>query len=179
MALTLSRFFLIPIFGWLFSLNYIYWAVVVVIIAGLTDLLDGYLARRLNMTSDWGKLLDPLADKLLLLTVLFYLGTYKYISLNIFYLVLIKESAMIIGAGILCLQGKFISADGLGKVTTLAFFSAMLLIPFDIKAGYLGLYVAVGLMLLAFARYLLKFLRSILTLGQGKNITPPGGGVSY
>ena len=125
MLLTLSRFLMIPLFGWLFTVN-IYYAILIVGLAGLTDILDGYLARRLAMTSDWGKMLDPLADKLMLLTALFYLGTYNYIALSIFYLVLLKESAMVAGAGILVSQGKFLGGEWIGKTTTVAFFEAIL-----------------------------------------------------
>ncbi|MGI6649178.1 MAG: CDP-diacylglycerol--glycerol-3-phosphate 3-phosphatidyltransferase [Syntrophomonadaceae bacterium] len=160
MALTFSRFLMIPIFGWLFTENR-YYAIVVVLVAGLTDMLDGYLARRLEMTSNWGKLLDPLADKLLLLTVLFYLGTYNIISLLYFYLVLVKESAMVIGASILASRGQFIGADWLGKATTIAFFGAILLIPLELKFGYLFLYLAIGLMIAAFISYLFKFLHCV------------------
>jgi len=160
MLLTLSRFVMIPVFGWLFTVN-LYYALVIIALAGITDLLDGYLARRLEMTSEWGKMLDPLADKLMLLTVLFCLGANNYISFNIFYMVLLKESAMVVGSGILVSQGKFLGADWLGKVTTLAFFAAILLIPLGLRIGYVCLYVAVGLMIIAFIGYLMKFLRCV------------------
>jgi cardiolipin synthase len=160
MLLTMSRFMMIPVFGWLFTVNR-YYAIAIILLAGITDLLDGYLARRLEMTSEWGKMLDPLADKLMMLTVLFYLGINNYISISIFYLVLLKESAMVIGSGILVSQGKFIGADWLGKATTMAFFAAVLLIPFGLKVGYLCLYAALGLMIVAFVSYVMKFIRSV------------------
>lgn len=165
MLLTGSRFLMIPLFAWLFKVN-IYCAVLVLVLAGITDMLDGYLARRLAMTSDWGKMLDPLADKLMLLTALFYLGTYDYIALSFFYLVLFKESAMVVGAGILVSRGRFPGSDWLGKAATSAFFAAVLLIPLGFEIGYLCLYLAVGLMIAAFFSYLIKFLRNMGTVSS-------------
>ncbi len=115
MLLTLSRFLMIPLFGWLFTVN-IYYAILIAGLAGLTDMLDGYLARRLAMTSDWGKMLDPLADKLMLLTALFYLGTYDYIARSIFYLVLLKESAMVAERGSWCPGADSWERNGWGRL---------------------------------------------------------------
>ncbi len=66
--LTILRIVMIPLFVFLyessFSMNYL-WAFVVFALASLTDLLDGKIARKYNLISDFGKLMDPLADKVL------------------------------------------------------------------------------------------------------------------
>ena len=69
-VLTVSRFFLIPvILFFLFSGNYLL-AVVFLTISGITDILDGWIARKFNFISNFGKLIDPLADKLTQISIL-------------------------------------------------------------------------------------------------------------
>jgi len=66
--LTMGRVVMIPLFLWLLDRGdptSCYWAAIVFTLASLTDALDGYLARKLNVVSVLGKLLDPLADKIL------------------------------------------------------------------------------------------------------------------
>ena len=72
--LTIIRFLLIPVIV-LFALNNNYIAAIVVLtISGITDILDGYIARRFNLISDFGKLMDPFADKATQLTILVVLS---------------------------------------------------------------------------------------------------------
>src|SRR5262245_66327757 len=66
--LTLLRMFLIPGFVILVVYGYLGWALLVFIIAGVTDALDGVIARRSGQKTDLGAWLDPMADKLLLVT---------------------------------------------------------------------------------------------------------------
>lgn len=158
MALTGLRLLMVPAFALAFKAS-ILWSTAIIALAGLTDLLDGYLARRLKMTTTWGALLDPLADKLMLLTVLYNLSVYDYIPFMVFNLVLFKESAMILGAGLLFLKGGHIAAGWPGKVTTGLFFAAMLLIPLGYRPGIFFLYTALVLMVVAFMVYVSKFVR--------------------
>ena len=63
--LSVIRIAMIPIIVWLYSFaNHYYAAIGVVLLSGATDIIDGWIARRFNMISDFGKALDPLADKL-------------------------------------------------------------------------------------------------------------------
>ena len=75
--LTIIRFLLIPIILlFLFSGNYLL-AFIFFTISGITDILDGYIARKFNLVSNFGKLMDPLADKLTqisMLAALFFLN---------------------------------------------------------------------------------------------------------
>ncbi|HOA55264.1 MAG TPA: CDP-alcohol phosphatidyltransferase family protein, partial [Clostridiales bacterium] len=60
--LTILRFLLIPVFAYfLSSRNYLV-AVLLFLAGGLTDVLDGYVARKYNLITSWGKIADPLAD---------------------------------------------------------------------------------------------------------------------
>ena len=63
--LSLFRLCLIPVIMWLYCVkeNYL-WAGIILIVSGITDTVDGFVARHFHMTSDLGKVLDPVADKL-------------------------------------------------------------------------------------------------------------------
>ena len=67
--LSLIRILLIPVFGVLFYNGHIGWAVVILIVSGLTDFFDGKIARKFNQISELGKMLDPVADKLTQITI--------------------------------------------------------------------------------------------------------------
>ena len=73
-VLTLIRLILVPVY-WVLMLGYHldYWALGAFLLASATDMLDGFLARRMQCITDFGKLMDPLADKLMVLSVLFTL----------------------------------------------------------------------------------------------------------
>ena len=73
-VLTLIRLILVPVY-WVLMLGYHldYWALGAFLLASATDMLDGFLARRMQGITDFGKLMDPLADKLMVLSVLFTL----------------------------------------------------------------------------------------------------------
>ena len=70
-ALTMLRMLMIPVYIVLFAKGYRYWALFTFLLAGLTDILDGWIARRYHLITDFGKLMDPLADKLIGITALF------------------------------------------------------------------------------------------------------------
>lgn len=93
--LTIIRFLLIP-FIIIFAIegNYIA-TIVILIVSCLTDVLDGYIARHFNFISDFGKLMDPLADKATQITILSILSIQKIIPLWILLIVLVKEFVMV------------------------------------------------------------------------------------
>jgi cardiolipin synthase (CMP-forming) len=73
-GLSLSRLVLLPVFGWLILQRYDGWALIVLAVSGASDYLDGALARRWGQVSRVGQLLDPLADRLYILSTLLGLG---------------------------------------------------------------------------------------------------------
>lgn len=73
---TISRFFLVPVFIYFFFIDNFQYAVITLIVASLTDVIDGTLARKFNMGTRLGSALDPLADKFLML-VSFLAMSYK------------------------------------------------------------------------------------------------------
>jgi cardiolipin synthase len=67
--ISISRLFLVPLTIWLISTDKTVWAFIVFVVAGITDAVDGFLARQFNMGSQLGTYLDPLADKALLVSI--------------------------------------------------------------------------------------------------------------
>ena len=89
-------------------------------IASLTDALDGFLARRMNWQTELGKILDPVADKLLLTGTIFILWVSEYIPLYIFIIFFSRDVVILVGAAV---QMTLIESNAplpniLGKLTT-------------------------------------------------------------
>ena len=126
-ALTILRFLLIPVI--VISCvqgNYIL-AIVFLTISGITDILDGTIARKYNLISDFGKLMDPLADKatqISLLTTLFIKGA---IPIWILAIVVLKEFCMVSGASFLYGKELVVSSKWYGKLATVLFYVAMVI----------------------------------------------------
>ena len=100
-ALTIVRFLLIPfIVVNIFTNNYIL-AFIFFTISGITDIADGFIARKFNLISNFGKLMDPLADKLTQISTLTSLVLTDIIPIWILLIVLLKEFIMICGASFL------------------------------------------------------------------------------
>ncbi|HJT20284.1 MAG TPA: CDP-diacylglycerol--glycerol-3-phosphate 3-phosphatidyltransferase [Nitrospira sp.] len=116
--ITLIRILLIPIFVILFvtptpdrSLS----AAAIFVIAALSDLLDGYVARRTGQVTKLGKLLDPIADKLLVLSALILLVNVDRVSALIAILVIAREVAVTGVRAIAAGEGMIIAAENTGK----------------------------------------------------------------
>ena len=97
-ALTALRMALIPLFVWAFYQVGPGVALVIYLLAAATDWLDGFLARRWNQVTSFGKLADPLADKLMLLTMLFCMGQSGRVPWWVLGVMLGKELLMVIGS---------------------------------------------------------------------------------
>lgn len=135
--LTVIRIFLVPVFAYLFLKEQYIWAVTVLFFSGLSDFLDGKIARAFNQVSDLGKVLDPVADKLtqIALAVLLFIKFNGSINKTlvayswIFLVFLIKEAIMVIGGGALLLMNLRPSpAEVYGKIATFVFYAVMILL---------------------------------------------------
>jgi len=119
--LTLVRVFLIPVFLVVAYLNFTghrYVALAVFIIASLTDLLDGYIARHYNQVSDFGKFADPLADKCLVMAALCWFVETGEMFGWILAVVLLREFA-VSGMRLVAVEkGRVIAAAWSGKIKT-------------------------------------------------------------
>jgi CDP-diacylglycerol--glycerol-3-phosphate 3-phosphatidyltransferase len=166
--ISIFRICLVPVF----VIAYFYdnsdiklFAVLVYAIAGLSDFLDGYLARKLDAQSKLGKLLDPLGDKLMTFTVMVCITIDRPILIWAVLVVAVKE--MLLGIGGIIMHKKahaeLLPANALGKTSTFVFFvvcvTLMLFrdIP-DIIAIVL-VSAAIVLTLIALSSYLNKYIK--------------------
>jgi cardiolipin synthase len=161
-VLTTIRFFLIPIFCIVYFssiTNHFIISIIIFLISGITDVLDGYIARKYDMITKWGTLLDPLADKLMLLAVLFCLSSTGIISIWIFVLILAKEGLMILGGILLLKKQTVVAARYYGKAATLFFYLSIGVMILDRKVGTIIMYAAMLLAFFAFYNYLRTYIR--------------------
>ncbi|HHV60226.1 MAG TPA: CDP-alcohol phosphatidyltransferase family protein [Clostridiaceae bacterium] len=156
--LTAIRILLIPIFGYcLFVEKYIA-AAILFLAGGITDILDGHIARKYNLVTSFGKLADPLADKLMQLTALAILTFLGKIELIVLILILAKEFLMILGSVLLYKRKNFVvSANWYGKLATVIFYLAIVLIIFNSPYGHVFIIAAVLFALFAFIMYARNF----------------------
>ena len=101
-------------------------------VSALSDFLDGYIARKYNLTSKTGAVLDPFADKLMQSAVLFALFKHKWIPLWLLLFVCIKEIIICAGAAILIKNKIDVRAKAAGKAATIIFYiAAFIMVLFE------------------------------------------------
>ncbi len=162
--LSTFRLILVPVFAIVFfsdmaNANYV--ALGIFILAGITDVLDGYIARHYNLISKVGTVLDPLADKLMQLTALVCLTIDGALPLWIMVILLAKEAAMIVTGIYMYFRKKstVIPSNWFGKSATILFSLAILvtiLYP-DSIASLVLVIGALVLKLTALATYIHKY----------------------
>jgi len=169
--LTILRFVLIPVFAYFLSIRHFITAVLLFLASGLTDVLDGYIARKYDLVTSWGKIADPLADKLMQLTAFIILSQgLKIIPIELVLIILAKEILMGLGAIVLYRQKKYVvSANWYGKMTTVIFYLAIIMLMFDEPFGRWTLFgvalnqlvfiLAVAMALFAFFMYFRSYLK--------------------
>jgi cardiolipin synthase (CMP-forming) len=178
-ALTAVRMLLIPLYIVLFIKGNKYTALFVFLLASLTDLLDGMIARRYHLITDLGKLMDPLADKLMILTVMFslVLGSKTIppvVPLTAVIILLAKELLMMAGGLLMLRRNIVVYSHMIGKVAHCLFIAGLTATFFhdwlaQTFAGWLMtpdlmlLWVAVACTLCAMAFYIIDALRKLKT----------------
>ncbi len=123
--LTVARFFLIPFIIYALVVDNYLLAFIFLTISGLTDVLDGFIARKFNFITNFGKLIDPLADKATQISVLITLTLKNIIPFWMIVVVAIKEAAMIAGASFLYGKELVVSSRWYGKLSTVLFYVAI------------------------------------------------------
>ena len=126
--LSLLRLLMIPLFIWLYLNDYEEWTAAVLILSGVTDVVDGIIARRFGQISDFGKALDPVADKLTQAAMLLCLTSRYPLMVVPFVLLAIKELfAAISGMIVIKRTGSVPGAEWHGKLTTMMLYGMMIL----------------------------------------------------
>ncbi len=138
-VLSSFRILLVPLFIWLYAFRKeSFWALIVLVVSGITDLLDGFIARRFNMISDLGKMLDPVADKLTAAALLICLVADYRVMWVAFGALVVKEfSDGIIGMISVTRTGYVHGSEWHGKVTTVIMYIVigLLILWRDIPKG--------------------------------------------
>lgn len=130
--LTIFRILLIGVYLIVFYSgisNAVLYAVGIFLLAGITDVLDGYLARKFNVISKFGQVADPFADKGMQLTTLFTLSNKGIIDKWVVYLIFGKELFLIISSAILLFYKTriIIPSNLFGKATTVLIYLAIII----------------------------------------------------
>lgn len=116
--ITVLRIILVPVFMVLLYLGQTYWALAVYIVACVSDFVDGKIARKYNQITDFGKFMDPLADKMLVLAAMCYFVEIGLIPGWVVAVVLLREFG-VSGLRLLAVeQGIVIAAAWSGKIKT-------------------------------------------------------------
>ncbi|QMV41731.1 CDP-alcohol phosphatidyltransferase family protein [Cohnella cholangitidis] len=156
--LTMSRFVLIPLFLLLYFNDQSIAALCVLLVAGFTDFLDGYIARRSGQVTVTGSMLDPLADKLMMLSVILALLIKNVIPLAAFVVMAFRELVMIIGSAVFHFRGlKTVPANVFGKATTVIYYAAITLMFVELPGGVAVLWCGIALSFATSFIYFMKF----------------------
>jgi CDP-diacylglycerol--glycerol-3-phosphate 3-phosphatidyltransferase len=167
--LSLSRFLFAPLVFYFFSLEG--WTGKILTLAFLsllfvTDFFDGYLARKLNQESDLGRILDPLADKLLILLLIVALIIYRDLPLYVLFIVLGRDLAILIGGLYITITKKIVVESNIwGKAATVCMMAAVLIYVLDIwwYISLAGLILGLFLIFISFVTYILTFFKTLRT----------------
>ena len=128
--LTLIRLCLVPVFILVFLLEggQRTAAATIFIFASVTDVLDGYIARKYNATSKVGQLLDPLADKLMQISAIVMMMSVKILPLWFVLILATKEILMICGGYFLYSKKTYVKSNFFGKLNTVVMFVAIVVL---------------------------------------------------
>ena len=165
--LSLFRLLLIPVIIWLYQCKHDYLAAAsVTVLSGATDIIDGIIARKFNMVSDFGKILDPIADKLTQITVLFCLvSRFPVMALPLSILIVKEIIAAITNMLTIKKTDKVMGAVWHGKVTTILLYAMMIihLIWFSISdiASNILIFICTAMMLLSAILYGTRNIKAI------------------
>lgn len=161
--ITLFRVIMIPIYVIVMLMtsitNNYYIAGVIFIIASLSDFLDGYIARHYNMVTDFGKFVDPLADKLLVMSAMILFVENNMIFSWVVIIILAREFIITGMRTLAASNGVVIAADKIGKLKTTTQMIALVLMHFASLATFIYpvanilMYIALALTVISGVNY--------------------------
>jgi cardiolipin synthase len=158
LPITLARFVMIPVYLVVFFSGQTQTAFFVLVLAGLTDVLDGYLARKKGLVTTIGSMLDPLADKMMMLAVIISLlvtGMIPWLAALVLFL---RDASMIIGSAFFHFRGKkTVPANTMGKLTTVLYYIAIMLIFFKSTYAIPYLWIVIAFSFATAFIYIVKF----------------------
>lgn len=166
--LSFFRLCLIPVIIWLYCAKEDYhWTMFVLILSGITDIVDGIIARKFGMVSDFGKALDPVADKLTQIATLFCLVTrFRHMMIPLVLLMIKEVLAGVTGLMVIRKTQNVMSAEWHGKATTVSLYTMMVIhllwfnIPTTVSNILIG--VCVVVMLVSFFLYTTRNIKILI-----------------
>ena len=179
--ITLGRIILVPVVVWAIISGEMLAAFALFLVAGISDGVDGFLAKRFHMASELGAYLDPLADKALIVSIYVSLGIAGALPISLVILVVSRDIMIISGFMLSWLIGKpmQVRPHPVSKLNTVAqIFLATLVLAergFAFNAPLLsdtGIIVVAILTLLSIAFYLREWVRHMNSFGNGTLIAP-------
>jgi CDP-diacylglycerol--glycerol-3-phosphate 3-phosphatidyltransferase len=156
----MTRILMVPVFIWVLLSgieNSRLIAVLIFLVASLTDFLDGYLARKYDLVSDFGKLMDPMADKILVASALIGMVQLGRITAWPVVIILLREFLITSFRSLAASKGSVIAASIWGKIKTITqIFAIILLMLTDNIVADLALWIAVGFTIMSAVDYIVK-----------------------
>jgi cardiolipin synthase len=162
-ALSLSRIALLPLFVWALIEPARLWLAGALMAWGIvSDVLDGFLARLLKQESEWGRIIDPLADKLTVGVALLFCYVSRGLPLWVLVLVLGRDLSILLGAPLLAQRiGRLPQSNMTGRLAALSLGVVAVIYVLNIEAFKdLSLIVASILLVLSSTLYLLRLTRN-------------------
>lgn len=172
--LTYIRFLLIPVLVWLYCVKADYLiAAVVFTVSGLTDIADGAIARKYGLVTDWGKIIDPVVDKLTQFSLACCIATRYDAMVFLVCLLVVKELYMaVMGLVVLRKTDKINGAKWYGKLSTVVFYVVVMVLTLyiNIPVVFANILIAVSaaFMLLSIAGYSAQYIIRLLTTKKKK-----------
>ena len=170
--LTVIRLFMVPLFWWAYFENPI-WGGIVFILACVTDVVDGFLARKLDAITKFGMLVDPLADKMMQISAVVCLFISGIFPQWIVTVLVMKELIMIINASFLFKKDIVIPANKVDKgATVLLSVMVVYFMFFNDISPKTSEIISVILGVMAFfvlISYLLLMIKSLVKKNEGQN----------
>lgn len=161
--LTIVRFILIPFIVYFAMKEQYIITLIILVTSGITDILDGIIARKYHFITDFGKLMDPLADKATQIAALVVLVLQNIIPFWILVVVIIKEFIMVAGASFLYGKETVVFSKWYGKLSTVLFyiaiFSSLIIKYFNITFNFANYiyYLAVAVTIFSLIMYFKAF----------------------
>lgn len=156
--MSFFRLCLVPVIVWLYCFKNDYlWTAIIFIISGLTDITDGFIARKFDMISDFGKAFDPVADKLTQIAIMFCLVTRFHFMIIPLVILIIKEIlAAVMNMITLEKAGFVVAAVWHGKLNTVLLYSVMFIhiVWFNIPSVASNIMIAVCIVMMLISSFL-------------------------
>ena len=162
-----------PIFYFISNLEHVngarYYLLSLYFLVYLSDIADGYFARKFNQVSELGKIIDPLADKILVIMLISYLYFYEFIPDYYFWIIVLRDAIIFIGGIIVSRKiGKVLPSNYLGKITVISIGTFIIIVTLGVSENnFLYIFFKYLSILLSFVSVISYAIRGIAEVKKG------------